>query len=211
MFQKKNPMSVFYDGYIERNPIEWVKRFGRQWKWAYQRAMKGYCDADASNIYNWFLSIIPDMLDNMADSTPAFPEFPNDGTYPQTQVVDLGDADGTVSNKLVEWKKMLRTMAQLIRDADENMSSVKNKYEEEWSKAYDEFHEQYGLFGEKLEADAIKNKKSAITMHFPDELPQWRDIMRKFREEELKVLQKRADNFREGMALFVKWFWDLHD
>lgn len=207
MFQKKNPMSVFYDGYIERNPIKWLQRFGRQWKHAYQRATKGYCDADLFSINSWFLWTMPNMLDEMANRLHGYPNFPNDGTAPKTQALDLSDENEGPSEGIKKWRTTLQTMAQLIRDADEDNSSVKNQYEEEWSKAYDEFHEKYGFLGKKLEGDT--DKKKALTVHFPDEFPEWKDIMIKFREEEEKVLQKRADNFREGMAMFVKWFWDL--
>ena len=91
------------------------------------------------------------------------------------------------------------------------MCSMKNPYEDEWSKAYDEFSAEYGWLGEKLEEEAIREKKPSIRMHFPDEFPQWKDIMDKYREEELEIAKFRTKSLDEAMELFHKWFWDLWD
>ena len=208
MLRKKNEMSVFYDGYIERNPLKWLKRFGRQWKWAYQRATKGYADCDTWSISSWFLSVIPDMLDQMSDHLHSYPTFINDGTQPRSQAIVIDDEDNDAVKK---WQEILREIAKKLRDADESQSSIKNKHEEEWSKAYREFHKEYGLFGEKLEQEAINSKKPGIQMHFPDEFPQWKEIMDRYREEEKQVLKKRAQSLEDGLNLFKKWFWDLWD
>lgn len=210
MLNKKNPMSVFYDGYIERNPLKWMQRFGRQWKWAYQRATKGYADCDLRSIRDWFLSLMPEMLEDMSNNLRGYPVTPSEGKHPSTQTLDLSSPEDKDEGSL-EWQKTLKLMAKKFRDADETKSSFKNKYEEEWSKAYDEFHQKYGMFGQKLEIKAVKEEKKGIPVHFPDEFPQWKDIMEKFREEEVKVTEKRVKSFEAGLEMFRRWFWDLWD
>lgn len=205
-----NHMSVFYDGYRERNPIKWLKRYFRHWKWAYQRATRGYADCDTWDIRGWFFGVMPAMLDQMAEEAHGFPAVPGDSSF-TTQAVMMDDASDETDRKFKEWQTLLHYMATKFRDADEDMCSMKNPYEDEWSKAYDEFSAEYGWLGEKLEEEAIREKKPSIRMHFPDEFPQWKDIMDKYREEELEIAKFRTKSLDEAMELFHKWFWDLWD
>ncbi|MBP5466042.1 MAG: hypothetical protein J6Y43_00560 [Clostridia bacterium] len=46
----------------KKNVFKKIGLFFRRIKWAWQRATKGYCDMDYSEIDSWFLSVIPDML-----------------------------------------------------------------------------------------------------------------------------------------------------
>ena len=164
-------MSVFYDGYRERNPIEWVKRFIRHWKWAWQRATRGYCDSDVWNIYAWFLSVMPAMLDQMADEAHGCPATMPSANSVNSKALMLDDEEKEDKDYL-RWKEILHTMAQKFRDADEEETSMKNPYEEDWRRAYDEFESQYGFLGKKLEQEAVKQKAPSIRAHFPDEFPQ---------------------------------------
>ena len=84
--------------------------------------------------------------------------------------------------------------------------SEKNPYEDEHSKAFDEFHNKYGLFGSKLqtEKELEENKKrgGGGTVHFMNELPEYRKISEKYDEE-----QKRLEEYRRLYLLyFMKSF-----
>jgi hypothetical protein len=71
-------------------------------------------------------------------------------------------------------------MIFLWRETDEDTCSKKNPYEEEHSKASDEFNDKYGLFGGKLqtEKELEENKKrgGGGTVHFMYELQEDKEI-----------------------------------
>ena len=203
-------LSVFYDEYREPNPIKRIGGFLRKCKWAWQRATRGYCDADTWDIFSWFLNVMPPMLDQMAEEAHGCP-----GDIPSRDAVNskavLITEEEQNDENFLRWKKILHTMAQKFRDADESTTSMKNPYEEDWYKAYQEFEHQYGMFGEKLEKEAVKQKAPGIRLHFPNEFPEWKDVMEKYREEEKKIAEFRHKSMEEGMDMFKTWFWDLWD
>ena len=60
------------------NPIKHIKRWGRNIKHAYQRIRYGYCDRDVWSIDWWFLSVIPNMLEDLKETTHGYPSMPDD-------------------------------------------------------------------------------------------------------------------------------------
>lgn len=60
-------MSNVFNFCFEKNIFKKIRLFFRRLKWAWQRATKGYCDMDYSEIDGWFLSVIPDMLKDFRD------------------------------------------------------------------------------------------------------------------------------------------------
>lgn len=206
-------MSVYYDICRERNPFKWARRYFRQRKWARQRAVRGYADCDVWDIRGWFLGVLPAMLDQMAEEAHGYPVFPGRLylTEAAEQNTDLSSREEEAEINFEEWQALLRHMAQKFRDADEDMCSMKNPYEDEWTKAYDEFTKTYGTFGDRLEKEAFHRKAPSIRMHFPDEFPQWKGIMDKHREKETEIAKFRQKSLDEAMKLFHKWFWNLWD
>ena len=53
--------------------------------------------------------------------------------------------------------------------------------------------------------------RSAFVIHFPSELPEYKDICDKHREEDLKIAQYRKACKDEAFHLFVEWFYELYD
>lgn len=206
--QNKN-MSVFYDPYRERNPFKRVKRFFRHCKWAYQRAVYGYCDRDTWDIGPWFLGVMPGMLDQFADNLHSYPVVRNPESIgnPEVKAVIVDN-----EKQADFWKTTLKNMAGMFREADEETCCRMNQFEDEWEGMYKEFEQKYGLFGEKLEQEAIKNKEPSIRMHVPSEMTdEWKQITDRFLKEEADIDKYRKQCFNMAMQDFQKWFWDLWD
>ena len=210
-------MSVFYDGYRERNPVKWVKRFLRHWKWAYQRAVRGYADCDAWDVRSWFLGVMPGILETFAKDLHSFPAVtnPEDPHWAESKPVmlaeDVTDDPADQASQLYRtWQDTLRGMAAKFRDADESTCSVLNPVEAEWIAMYDAFDSQYGFLGSKL--DEGSTKKGFHTVHFPSEVcEEWKEISDRYLAEEQKLAEYRIRCFEEGIDSFKSWFWDLWD
>ena len=103
----------------------------------------------------------------------------------------------------------------LWKETDENICSRKNPYEEEYSKACDEFFERYGFRGEKLqtEDELEENRKrgGGRTIHFMDELLEYKEISDKYCEEAHKLEQYRNDCKDEALDMLKKYFCALWD
>lgn len=63
----KNPWKFRY------GPIKWLKYFICSFKYAYQRATRGYCDYDVWNCDNYYTHIISDTLHALADNHMGYP------------------------------------------------------------------------------------------------------------------------------------------
>ena len=96
-----------------------------------------------------------------------------------------------------EWDKILDKMIFLFREMNEEMCQKKNTYQKKHEGVLQEFEAKYGIFGQKLEEEK-KNKHSRV-LHFPSEIPDYKDIEDKYYEE------------NEALELFSKWFYSLWD
>ena len=79
---------------------------------AWLRANKGYCYRDIWEIDNWFLSIVPEMLDEYIKIHTGHPS-------------DMTDE---------EWVAIINAMAQSFRNADERSTEFTNPYRDEYLK-----------------------------------------------------------------------------
>ena len=60
-----------------RYPSNWwsnIKQFFRHFKWAWQRASRGYCDYDCFALDDYYLKLIPATLRELAKDTHGYPE-----------------------------------------------------------------------------------------------------------------------------------------
>ena len=91
---------------------QYRKRFFRCIKWAWQRATKGYCDKDLWSIDEWFLSIMPDMLEGFKKTRIGYP-----GELSKAFDDKL---DEDTLNKLGNemWDKILDDMIRLMKEAN---------------------------------------------------------------------------------------------
>ena len=200
--KRRDDMSVFDRNRFPRtrNPLKGMYNAGLKIKWAWQRATRGYAECDTWDIYSWFLGVMPDMLEDMADTLNGYPVVNFSAPDDPTDICI--DDDG-----IDKWRAILREMAQHLRDADETVSSRTNRYEAEYEKALEEFQARYGTFGEQMEKTDGQNGN--IKMHFPSECPQWKDIAQKYLEEEKNLAEFRDESMKKGMKMFTQWFWHL--
>ena len=108
-----------------------------------------------------------------------------------------------------EWDRILDNMIFLFREMNEETCQKKNPYQKEHDNILQEFEEKYGLFGEKLEEG--KMNKFGRVLHFPSEIPEYKDIEKKYYAEEKALRQYREDCKNEALELFSKWFYSLWD
>jgi len=114
-----------------------------------------------------------------------------------------------------EWNCILDKMIFLWREAEKDTCSQKNPFDEAHSKAMDEFTERFGLFGNKLqtEKELEENRKrgGGGTIHFMDELPEYKEISDKYREEEKRLEEYRRKCKDEAIDMLKQYFYDLWD
>lgn len=177
-------------------------------RWSWQRIIRGYADCDKWNMYSYLQNLIPEMLLDMRDNRHGSPGYLGE---------NYTNAEGILVNDTCheEWNQILDHMIFLWREANEATCVRKNPYEEEYHKEYKEFEEIYGVLGEKLqtEAELEENCKrgGGRTIHFMDELPEYREISDKYFEEERKLAEYRSRCKDEALDLLKEHFYSLWD
>ena len=91
-----------------------IRNLFRNIKFCHQRIKWGWCEQDAWNMDVWFLNVAPQMLRYLCKTSHGCP------------------CDMTMK----QWKKTLYTMEFLLREADEDMCSMKNEYDVKQPKQY---------------------------------------------------------------------------
>jgi len=204
-FERENYHWAWKDG----NVLGIMKEFCRDLRRCHERIWKGYCDFDTFSIFDWFLGLMPTMLEEFRDHLHGFPSSPD--SVSQQVVLDEEDkeADG-----MTQWKCVLDRIAFLLKEAGDGTCSRKNPFEEEYGKAHKEFDSKYGSFGENLMTEEERKRKEdgrGIRVYFPSDVEEFKPISDRYFEEERKIAQYRHDCKDEALALFSKWFYDLWD
>lgn len=185
-----------------------MKHFRNCMRWSRQRITRGYSDYDVWEMFTFLQTLIPDMLQTLKNTRSGSPGYLGE---------NYTDKDGILVNDTCheEWDKILDKMIFLWREIDEKTCSQKNPYKKEYLKALDEFHQKYGCFGVGLqtEKELEENKKSGgqRTVHFMDELPEYREISEKYREKEKSLDEYRKSCKDEAFDMLKKYFFDLWD
>ena len=78
--------------------VKTIRGFFRSLKWAWQRAIKGYCELDTYSVSDWFLNTLPDMLGEIKKNYTGYPD-------------ELTED---------EWVRILDRMIFLLREANED-------------------------------------------------------------------------------------------
>ena len=193
------------------NPIKHVKRWGRNIKHSYQRIKYGYCDCDVWSIDWWFLNVVPNMLEDLKETTHGYPCMPNNFSQ---ALVGTGAPEEVDEEGMERWKDILSEMIFLFREANEDTCTKKNPYEEEYDREFKEFTEKYGLFGDGLKTDeekAEEERKGSYRMYMPSDVPEYKELSELYFAEERKIDEYRYECKDKGMDLFKEWFWNLWD
>lgn len=102
-----------------RYPSNWIsniKIFFRQFKWAYQRITKGFCDYDIWDMDVYLIQLLADGIKQLADTSWGYPcteEFPTHES----------------------WQEYLYKICDLL---NYSLSELPNEYEEDWLKIWKE-------------------------------------------------------------------------
>lgn len=198
VFDKDNYRYVLY-----KNPLRIPALFLTDIKYCVQRIRKGYCDRDLFDIGDWFLSLTPEMLAQFKKQRHGSPGCLGEN-YTNEQGILVNDTCHQ------EWDEILDRMIFLFREAKESTCQKKNPYEDEHERIFKEFSEKYGLLGEKLCVPG-ECKEGYKTMHFPSELPEYKESEEKYMAEERKLEKYRMDCKDEALALYSKWLYGLWD
>lgn len=110
-----------------------------------------------------------------------------------------------------EWDKVLDKMIYLWHEAVEETCTQTNPFQEEYDKASSEFDEKYGLFGEKLMTEEQKKNPIGKTMHFMDELPEYKTIHDNYWEAQRGLERYRSECKDEALELLKEYWYDLWD
>ena len=168
------------------NPRQFAKRLRRNLRHSYQRVKYGYCDRDVWSIDWWFLNVVPNMLEDLRDTTHSYPvEFAN--SHNVKKINDKGEPDAGAQ----KWDAVLREMIHLFREANKETCSMKNPYQNEYDKYLMQNYDlEKGKQHENKEYDALAKL---------------------YLEEEAEICEYREKCKNKALALFSKWFWDLWD
>lgn len=186
-----------------------------------QRAKRGFSDHDVHWMNDWFLKIIPKMLEELIKRNKGFPpSFEND--YYKEHHLDYFSLSKEERIKIVnecfeKWQNILREMQKAFYDALEETCSIKNKYEKEYSDALSEYIEKYGWDGTKIKDNpyVTKNPDGSVTVALEDNpylmenMDQYKEIDRLYSEEERKADQYRREAKEKALSMFVKYFDNL--
>ena len=185
-----------------------IKHIKRCLQWSKQRIVRGYSDSDVWDMYGYLQILIPNMLQNLKDNRHGSPGFLGEN-YTNDKGILVNDTCHA------EWDKILDRMIFLWKETSKDTCSKKNPYEEEYMKAFNEFEDKYGMLGEKLqtEEELEENRKrgGGGTVHFMDELPEYKEISDKYHEVERSLDQYRNECKDEAMDMLKEYFFALWD
>ena len=199
------------------HPIQSIKDTITNLKWSRQRGKRGYCEYDLYSISDWFIRVVPEMIEEVRIKRFGIPNVLMEKvgrSYNVDFQKDYFNLPKDVQDKIEKkanskWDEILSKMVFLLREVNEDTCSKKNPYEEEYYKAREEFTTKYGDFGEKLLTKEDKEhakKTGSCRAYFMYELPEYTEIHNKYFEEEGKIYEYREACQREGLEMFVNWF-----
>ena len=167
-----------------------LKRIRKDVKWAHQRIWKGYCDYDLYSIYDWFLEIMPCMLEEYKTNRHGSSVSKN------TQLLPMTDEERDLAIH-AEWDKTLDRMIFMLREMDEH----ENPYTDEYMKMMLKYRE-----GPTEHADG------SVSYHYND-ITDSKDaeLSKKYHDEIKRIDAYRNDCKKIFFDEFSEHFYDLWD
>lgn len=171
----------------------------RDLKCCVQRIKKGFCYRDIWNIDDWFMNVIPDMIEEFRNTTHSFPSrFLKDDVSNNKEEIDRASA---------KWKAILSRMAFLFREANEETCQKKNPYDEEYSIVLHKFIECFGINGKWVK----KKDGTRVFIHDLCDIPKYRRLDENYHRVEKELYEYRSNCLKKAMSMFVEYFSDLWD
>ena len=198
-FQREN----YYSAWKDKNILGVLQEFCSDLRRCYERIWRGYCDYDIFSIDQWFLGIMPTMLEDFKNNSHGCPLLPN---YSSDDMNDKTKA----YNMFKDWQAILEKMIFLLKEADEETCSRQNPYQEQYDKACEEFNEKYGFFGEKLLTEEEK-KSNFSRCYMLSDVEEYKPISDLYFNEYSKLEEYRKKCKDEALIMFSRWFYDLWD
>ena len=167
----------------------------RRWKGniinSYQRVRYGFCFRDAWNIEEWFLRIMPYMLQTLRKELHGFPDemVREISDMEMHENMDRGEAC------FRKWQETLSEMEHLFFEATEANCSRKNRYNAEIESII----------------EREERKGNSWWKHSVFNAPEYMDIVDRYKEEEKGLEIYREKCCKEGLVLFSKWLHCLWD
>lgn len=116
---EKNKMSVFKwpcgPRYYLLRPWKWFNQLFDNIRAGWRRANKGYCYSDVWNLCDWFLEVMPSMLNDLAEKGCAYPGNDN---FPDAET----------------WETWLKKISNNLIYCREEEREKRNEYEKEFLK-----------------------------------------------------------------------------
>lgn len=164
-----------------------------------QRIKKGFCYRDIWDIDTWFLNVIPDMLEELKDTSHGFPSrfLKNDGS----------DTDEEIDKAAAKWKDILTEMAFLFREANEETCQKKNPYDEEYTVVLHKFIKHFGFNGKWVK----KKDGTRVFIRNLSDIPKYRKLDENYHKVENELCEYRSDCLKKAMSMFAEYFNDLWD
>lgn len=190
-------------------------------KWKKQRANRGFSDYDVYEINTWFLTIIPEMIAELMKNNYGVPNFLVEKYLNDNHLNEFELTDEQYSKKLdeslKEWNLILGKMKETFYEARKETCSYKNKYEEEYSNAFDDYLNKYGWNGNKIKNNPYITYNNDETQfndilnnpYTMDKLDQYKDIYKLYHIEERKIEHHINEAKKTALEMFVKYFDDL--
>jgi hypothetical protein len=174
-------MSKIY--YLKR-PWKWIQELFINIRNAWQRTKYGYCYLDWANFHEWFSTIAPMMLRDMAHKGMGYP----------------GNEPFETHEK---WEKWLEQMADQLMWCSETAETHNNTiFRNEYAEDYDR------IIDREIE-ECRKNKESWITMN--NKTPEDKEIKDKYINREFEIQRERETLIKSTLnELSEHWFslWD---
>lgn len=177
--------------------LEIPKEIFRNLKCCFQRITKGYCFRDIWSIDNWFLNVIPDMLDEYRDSTNGYPS-----SFLKNDDSDTAEERDRAFEK---WKGILTEMTFLFREANEETCQRKNPYAEEHANVLHKFFERFGFNGKWVK----KKDGTRVFIYRMSDIPKYKALDENYHRVEHELWEYREDCRKKAMSMFTEYFHEL--
>lgn len=196
-------------------------------KMAWQRAIKGYSNDMCWGMCYWFGDTFPKMIRNLRDMKHGAPElefeefdnFPLKWIEEESKILLKQKKEKDYEEELDLWGKekyfdrwwfVLSRIAYCLEQANDEVTEIKNEYEEEYHKqvfGYDSDKKSFKEWWEVAEYDENGEPKlwKLITKE-PD-----KELEEKYRQRSEEIAKYRDEMKNEAFSLISKYFFDLWD
>ena len=186
---------------------------------------------------HWFLETVKPMLEQLAEEHHGYPAelekayfdkhvdslsvktYEEWVSWPRDEE-SVGYAERKTASDYCsdQWGSILKRMAFLLGEANEETCSLKNPYEKELFKYREMFEKKYPNRGDELktEEELERDRTSGSwLMVGPERDPvfgeKYAEVREKYFEHENKIFEYRNQCKNEFFELFSRYFWDLWD